>query len=563
MGVKELEFLTNEAIEGESLADRLAKGGLPALEALRYAVDIGTVLKRAHLRGAIHGKLSPHAILLTAAGARIVGPVEGEDLDALAYRSPEQVSGDAPDWRADIFAFGALLYEMVSGRRAFPGEGAALGRAIVELPPAPLMGKSSIHAAMEGVIASCLEKDPARRRQRIQNAVLELRLAARPLPRLAKETPAIEVEPAQQPAFPASEGDRPDIRPSPNRLDMRLNPNRSDVRPKQPRIFTPVLFPDEIQAVPRKAKRQRTMLWVLLTVSILLAASGGWILWRLYHMPRAQVVRFDMSPPDNFSYRMPAVSPDGRFVVLQSEGLEGKPMLWLRPLDSKNPRVIPGTEGGFAPFWSPDSQYVAFFADKALRKVRIGGGPPEKICDAEMLAGGGTWNRSGTILFAPGHDTTLYQVSANGGQPRPVQPLNAARFEHGHIWPQFLPDGAHFIFFVLSDSPGAMGVYAGSLDSPDATMLFPSDTNGIYSPPAPGDSGKHGYLLFIRGRALMGVGFDAGRLKTLGEPMVVQEDVGSRRESLAGSRFGLRHGHAGLPECRPREPSALLAGSHR
>jgi serine/threonine protein kinase len=155
VSAKQLEFLTNEAIEGESLADRLAKGGLPAQAALRHAIDIGTALKRAHGRGAVHGKLSPHAILLTASGARIVRPVEGTDLDALAYRSPEQVSGEAPGWRSDIFAFGALLYEMVSGRRAFSGEGAALDRAIVQLPPAPLLAKSPIHAAMEGVIASC------------------------------------------------------------------------------------------------------------------------------------------------------------------------------------------------------------------------------------------------------------------------------------------------------------------------------------------------------------------------------------------------------------------------
>jgi eukaryotic-like serine/threonine-protein kinase len=151
----------------------------------------------------------------------------------------------------------------------------------------------------------------------------------------------------------------------------------------------------------------------------------------------------------------------------------------------------------------------------------------ENICDAEILAGGGAWNRSGTILFAPGQDTTLYRVSANGGKPQPVQPLNAARFERAHIWPQFLPDGNHFVFFVLSDAPGAMGVYAGSLDSPNATMLFPSDTNAVYSPPAPGESGKHGYLLFIRDRSLMAVGFDAGHLKTAGEPIILQEDVGA------------------------------------
>ena len=508
VSAKELEFLSNEAIQGESLADRLAKGGLPAQEALRYALEIGSALNRAHKLGAVHGKLSPHSILITSTGARIVRPVEGVDLDALAYRSPEQVLGAPPDWRSDIFAFGTLLYEMVSGRRAFSGEGAALDRAIVEEPPSALMGKSPIHAAMEGVIAGCIEKDPARRRQRVQNAVIELRLAARSLPRLAKSAPRPAVEFVSQPPTARRTGDE------------------TDIRPNRPRIFTPVRFPDEIQAVPGKARRHRLILWGLLPFALLLVTMGGWILWRMAHMPPQQVVKFPMAAPDNASFRMPAVSPDGRFVVVESEGPEGKPMLWLRPLDVLKPTLIPGTEGAFAPFWSPDSQYVGFFAENALKKVRISDGRTEKLCDAEPLPGGGTWNRSGTILFSPGQDSTLYTVSANGGKPQRVQELNTAKFERAHIWPEFLPDGNHFIFFVLSDSPAARGVYAGSLDSPAYSMLFPSDTNAVYSPPAPGDSRKDGYLVYIRNRSLVAVGFDAGHLK-ISKEHPLADDVGA------------------------------------
>jgi Tol biopolymer transport system component len=508
VSAKELEFLSNDAIEGEWLADRLAKGGLPAQEALRYSLEIGSALNRAHKLGAVHGKLSPHSILITASGARIVRPVEAVDLDALAYRSPEQVLGAAPDWRSDVFSFGTLLYEMVSGRRAFSGEGAALDRAIVEEPPATLMGKSPIHAAMEGVIAGCIQKDPAKRRQRVQNAVIELRLAARSLPRLAKSAaPAVEF--VNQPQTARRAGDD------------------TDIRPNRPRIFTPVRFPDEIQAVPGKARKQRLILWGLLPFALLLVVMGAWILWRMAHLPPQLVVKFPMAAPDNASYRMPAVSPNGRFVVVESEGPEGKPMLWLRPLDVMKPTLIPGTEGAFAPFWSPDSQYVGFFADSALKKVKISDGRAERICDAEPLPGGGTWNRSGTILFSPGQDSTLYTVSANGGKPRPVQELNAAKFERAHIWPQFLPDGNHFLFFVVSDSPSAGGVYTGSLDSPAYSMLFTSDTNAVYSPPAPAHSRKHGYLLYILNRSLVEVGFDAGRLKVLTEPYPLADDVGA------------------------------------
>lgn len=512
VSAKELEFLSNEAIEGEPLADRLAQGGLPAEEALRCAIDIGSALNRAHRRGAVHGKLSPHAILLTESGARIVRPVEGSCLDALAYRSPEQVSGEAADWRSDIFSFGTLLYEMASGRRAFSGEGAALDRAIREKPPAALMGKSPIHAAMEGVIAGCLEKDPGRRRQRVQNAVIELRLAGRgrlsTRPEATKARPAIEVVPPPEPHEPAGEDD-------------------GDIRPNRTRIFTPVRFPDEIQAVPGRPRPRRLLLWLLLVCAALLIASGAWILWQISHPAPGLVVQFPVDPPDNVSYRMPAVSPDGRYVVMQSAGPEGKTMLSLRALDTMTSNAIPGTEGGFAPFWSPDSQYVAFFAGRALRKVHLRDWKTEKICDAEPLPGGGTWNRTGTILFAPGQGTTLYRVSASGGTPQPLTGLNIARYEHAHLWPQFLPDGSHFVFFVLSDSQAATGVYTGSLDSGKYTLLFPSETNAVYSAPAGADSSKHGHLLYIRDRSLMTVGFDAGHLKLSAEPRVLKDDVGA------------------------------------
>ncbi len=519
VSAKELEFVTNDAIEGESLANRLTRGGLPPEEALRYAIEIGSALNRAHGLGHVHGKLSPHAILLTDSGARIACPVDGPDLDALAYRSPEQVAGRQPDWRSDIFSYGTLMYEMVSGKRAFGGEGAVLNQAISENPPAALMGKSPIHAAMEGVIAGCLEKDPARRRQRVQNAVIELRLTGRALARMP-QTP--------QPKVPreAESARIPPADPLPIGATASVV-EETDIRPKRPRIFTPVRFPDEIQAVPGRSHRQRVLLWLLLAAAALLVASGGWILWLVAHPAPVQVVKFPVAPPENTSYRMPAVSPDGKSVVVQSEGPEGKPMLWLRPLDAMKPTVIAGTEGGFAPFWSPDSQFVGFFADKALKKVRVSDGHAEKICDAEALAGGGTWNRAGLIVFAPGQGGPLFQVSANGGTPKQLSNLDAAKFERAHLWPQFLPDGNHLVFFVLSDSTSSRGVYTASMDSPDRTMLFQSDTNAVYSPPAPTQSGKHGYLVYMHERSLIGVGFNAPKLKITGEPIVLQEDVGA------------------------------------
>jgi len=503
VSVKELEFFSSESAGGESLADRLAKGGLTPEEALRYAIDIGMALNRAHAGGAIHGKLSPHAILLTGSGARIIRPMEGTDLDALPYRAPEQVRGGAPDWRSDIFAFGALLYEMASGRRAFPGEGAALDRAILERPPAALMGQSPILAAMEGVVAGCIETDPARRRQRVQNAVIELKLAGRAM------TGMIEARQSQ---------------PRPGKAAGTSTPP-ANFRPKR-RYIVPAEFFDEPMA--RRQRRRQRMTMILVGVLALAAIAGVVLVGTAMLRPQtAPVYKFPVAPPENMTYRMPAVSPDGQNVVVQSAGPEGKPMLWLRPLDAMKPNPIAGTEGGFAPFWSPDSQYIAFFADRVLKRIHVNGGPAEKICDVESMPGGGTWNRSGVILFSPGQDTALYQVPASGGRPQPVLKLNAGRFEQAHLWPQFLPDGSHFIFFVLSDSQANSGVYTGALNSADYHMLFPSETNAVYSTLAGTDSTKNGYLVYIKDRNLMGQAFNAARLQLRGESITLAEDVGA------------------------------------
>ena len=501
----------DEPVGGDLLAERLAQGPLPPEEALRYAIDIGGALHRAHSRGMVHGGLSPFSVLITSTGARVLQPLAEYDDRAAPYRSPEQVRGEAPDWRSDVFSYGALLYEMASGRRAFPGEGAELNDAILEQPAAGLMAKSPIHAAMEAVIAGCLEKDPSRRRQRIQNAVIELKLAGRSLPHMAEV-------PNQPPRRPVGVG----MAAGPQRT---AQPAARVEGPKVPR--GPGYFIPEPHA-PTDALRRR--FWAIgagLVALVILSITG---FLYLLQRPAAPVLRFAVPPPEHTSYPgTPSISPDGRFLTFSALGPEGQRMLWLRPLDALHANVIPGTEGGFAPFWSPDSSYIAFFANKSLKKVRTSGGAPEIVCASEAMPGGGAWNHNGVILFAPSLADGLYRVPENGGTPQVVLKLDSSKYERSYLWPQFLPDDQHFVFYVQTDLTNTTGVYAGMLDPPEHHRLFSSETNAVYSGGAAGGSSKSGYLLFIHDRRLMEQSFDISNLAMEGDPFTLADDIGALR----------------------------------
>ncbi len=492
-GHSEVGFTGDEPVGGELLAERLARGRLAPEEALRYAIEIGAALSRAHSLGVVHGALSPYSVRIASTGARVLQPLPEYDERAAPYRSPEQVRGEAPDWRSDVFAYGALLYEMASGRRAFPGEGAELNGAILEQPPAGLTAKSAIHAAMEGVIAGCLEKDPSCRRQRIQNAVIELKLVGRSWQHRAE---------VAQPAAPAPAGD-------------------SKV-PRRPAYVIPE------PPVPVDVFQRRFWAIGATFIAVVVISIAAVLCWR--QRPAAPVLRFAVSPPEHTSYPgTPSVSPDGRFLTFSALGPEGKRMLWLRPLDALHANVIPGTEGGSAPFWSPDSNYIAFFADRSLKKVRTSGGAPEIVCGAEAMPGGGAWNRNGVILFAPSLADGLYRVAENGGKPQLVLELDSSKYERSDLWPQFLPDDKHFVFFVQTDLSDTTGVYAGTLDPPEHHRLFSSETNAVYSGGAAGNSSKNGYLLFIRDRHLMEQAFDISNLAMERNPFTLADDIGAVR----------------------------------
>ncbi len=501
-GEQDRDFVNGEPVKGELLSIRMGHSTLTPSAVLRYAIEIGSELAKAHSRGRVHGALSPSTILLTTQGARIIPPPGGDDSHALPYRSPEQVRGLEPDWRSDIFAFGAILYEMAAGRRAFPGEGGDLDNAILLKPPVALMGRSPVYAAMEGVIAGCLVKDQVQRRQRVQNAVVELKLAGQ----LARA--------AEQRAHELMHKGR----------NTALRPAANGNSAPQP------------AAAPNKTRLWRIAAIVLLATALVAMAVAG-VLY-LTRQPAPAVMRFAVTAPEYTSYPgTPAISPDGRYLAFSAIAAEGQRMLWLRPLDELAATVIPGTEGGVAPFWSPDGQSLGFFANRSLKRVRVrteagGPGTPEIVCPVEAMAGGGAWSSDGTILFAPDLNGGLYRVSAQGGQPRPYTKLDASRSEHAHLWPQFLPDGRHFIFFGLTDVAETTGIYAGALDRPDHQFIFAADTNAVFSPPV-GRSGD-GYLLYLRDRDLVARRFNASKMAAVGDPFTLAPDIGAVRSlSLA------------------------------
>ena len=362
------------------------------------------------------------------------------------------------------------------------------------------------------MIAGCLEKDPAQRRQRVQNAVTELKLAA------------ILLLPDPPPPQPGARRLFPVPAVTAGARVVTLPRAAIEVSVEGPR------------GIPSPAFRRRA--WLVGAALLTLAATSLAAVLLLKPKPAPGLLEFAVNSPENTTYpEMPTVSPDGRYLTFSALGRDGARLLWLRPLDALHPSVIPGSEGASAPFWSPDSQAIGFFAGGYLKKVSISGGPPRNICAVEAAAGGGAWNPDGVILFAPGLYGGFSRVPAAGGSPRQVLELDPSKSERADLWPQFLPDGNHFVFYQQTGLAETSGVYLGSLDNPDQPgqpayrRLFASQTNAVYSP-APAGSAPSGYLLYTNQRNLLAQPFDPGRLEIAAEPLVVAGGISAIR-SLA------------------------------
>lgn len=501
-----LDLLTGQPAYGELLAELLQAGPLAPQLVLRYAISIGKALSRAHDRGAVHGSLSPWAVVIGKDGTTILRPV-AQDPHALAYTSPEQLRGQPPDWRSDVFAYGAVLYEMAAGKPAFAGEPDAVRMAILGQSPPSLPVKPPALAAVEAVIADCLDKEPLRRRQRVQNAVTELRLAGR---LLAKAAPS-----RAQPAIPAASGEQ--------RAAAVANAGKTH-------------WPDALPGEPAARRSSRKRLLGLGAILLMVAAASLFAGRLIFHQRAVSpVLKFSVSPEAKSSFPGTAtVSPDARYIAFSAVGPEGHRVLWLRALDEMHARIIPGTDDAAAPFWSADSRAIGYFAGRSLKiwklQVADDGSPSGEsriLCPADDMAGGGTWNTAGTIVFSPGLSSGLYRIAAGGGDPQVLLPLDTAKEHHSYRWPHFLPDGRHFTFLALGAADKTTGVHAGDLPTKESRLLFRSQSDAVYSGDPDANPAKSGYLLFVQDGDVYAQGFNPSSLEMEGKPALFLRDVGA------------------------------------
>jgi len=481
-----IDFLVMEYLEGETLAKRLEKGQLPLDQALRFATEMADALDKAHRQGVIHRDLKPGNVMLTRTGtklldfglAKAVSPalgdvgatvsrtspltVQGTIVGTFQYMSPEQLEGKEADARSDIFVFGAVLHEMITGQKAFEGRShASLISAVMEREPPPISSLQPMAPpALERLIRVCLAKDPEQRWQTAHDLTLQLE----------------GITLGSQAGAPAQ--------------------------------------------VPVRKSRER-LAWIAAAVCLLAALAAGTAYFRR-PAPQTRGIRFTIPAPEKTTFGQSlAVSPDGSMLAFVASS-EGRTQLWIRRLSSLEAQPLPGTQGATFPFWSPDSRSVAFFAESKLKTININGGLTQTVCAAGD-ARGGTWSRDDVIVFTNDFGSPLSRVSAQGGQPAPVSQLDGSRQENSHRFPHFLPDGRHFLYLARSNTNRNDAVYAGTLDSTERKLLFAGDSSVGY---APGPSPGAGHLLFVREGTLMAQPFDASRLQLSGEPVVVAPKVG-------------------------------------
>jgi Tol biopolymer transport system component len=512
--------LVMELVEGEDLAQRIARGPIPLADALPMATEIAEALEVAHEQGIIHRDLKPANIKVRDDGtikvldfglAKALDPPPsgtgdagnsptmpahptqaGVILGTAAYMSPEQARGRPADKRADIWAFGAVLYEMLTGRALYAGETASeiLAR-VIEREPDLSSLPTATPTTIRALLGRCLTKDPRTRLQAIGEARIVI-----------------------DRAVVGAQG-------------LSSDPALGDVR-------------DTAAAASGTGSTRHTRLaW---TVAVLaLAGMSVLAVPAIRYLRVADVAGPEerlqvVTPPAAGDPRSFSISPDGLRLVF-SATVDGKTQLWIRPLAAVTAQPLAGTDSATLPFWRPDSLAIGFFAEGKLKWILASGGSTTTVASVQH-AQGGSWNRNGDIIFAPHVTEQLWRVSSSPGGPPPVpvtrlQPSG----QSGHWSPWFLPDGRHFVYAVTGNAEGR-GIYLGALDSPDVKQLTDADGAAVYAPP--------GFLLFARQDRLLAQRFDLETLTLTGDTFVVAEPPsfrgGAFRSSLATGALVYRDG---------------------
>jgi Tol biopolymer transport system component len=447
-----IDYLVMECVEGETLAKRLEKGSLPLEQVLKYGMQIADAVSKAHRSGVVHRDLKPGNIMLTSTGAKLLdfglarptmpsaslatltattpqrSPLteEGTIVGTFQYMSPEQVEGKELDERSDIFSLGAVLYEMLTGKRAFEGKSQlSVASAILEKDPAPISSvKPLAPANLDHAIRRCLAKDIEDRWQTARDLAVELKWIG---------------ESGSQVAIPASP---PEARPS--------------------------------------------LAWLPWALCGVLAAGlvVGAIWWR---NPRLVEQTMYFAAPFSFPVRDISIAPNGHTVAVVGDRQSGgKSALWLYEIGSREAKSVANTDGASFPFWSPDGRSLGFFAEGKLKRLDIEGGAVQILCDAPS-GRGGSWNHDGVILFTPSGQIGdgVNRISASGGTPQRISALDTGRSEASTRWPKFLPDGKHYLFMVFDVTGQGLtqAIYVASLDSNEKKFLTKASANPAYAAP--------------------------------------------------------------------------------
>ena len=498
-------YIVSELLEGETLRSRVGGAATAQRRVIDYALQIARGLAAAHEKGIVHRDLKPDNIFITNDGrvkildfgiAKLTQPEgvqsqteiptkrvdtePGVVMGTVGYMSPEQVRGRPVDHRSDIFSFGAILYEMLSGRRAFHGESAAdtMSAILKEDPPDLSDTNQNVSPALERLVNHCLEKNPEARFHSARDLAFALEALS----------------------------------------------GSSSVSGQ---TITAMTSPDV------RSRVIKYLPWIV--AAVLLIALLGILPFAIAYFRStpapSNLVRAMIAPPENshlLFFNEMAVSPDGTRLAFVAIDANGKTLLWLRVLAGTSSQPLTGSEGASLPFWSPDSRYIGFFSNGKLKKIDAAGGPPQTVCDAPS-GRGGTWNNDNVIVFAPTFNSALYRVPATGGVPTAL-PQDSSRKEQIHHFPYFLPDGRHFIYRAGITPAYARdegcGIYLGSLDSREYKLILKGDTNAVYG---------SGHLLFYRDGSLLAQPFDEQSLQLSGDATPVAEQVQMNLAEVKGS----------------------------